>query len=106
MLAAVLVVHLAALWAGLFLARILGLPRPDQIAVAFAGSQKTLMVGLIVAISLQTTILPMVAYQVLQLLADTLIADRLLPARSTKLEKTGGIDPATRLPPRYLEEAH
>ena len=47
--------------------------------MAFAGSQKTLMVGLMVAITLETTILPMVAYQVLQLVVDTLVADRLAP---------------------------
>ncbi|MDP7304159.1 MAG: bile acid:sodium symporter, partial [Pirellulaceae bacterium] len=48
----------------------------DQIAVAFASSQKTLMVGLLMAMSLQVSILPMVTYHVMQLLIDTLIADR------------------------------
>lgn len=77
MLAAVLALHLAAMWIGARLARIFQMPRGDQIAVAFAGSQKTLMVGLVVAISTQTTILPIVAYQVLQLIVDTVIADRM-----------------------------
>ena len=45
-------------------------------AVAFAGSQKTLMVGLLMAISLQVSILPMVAYHISQLFIDTLIAER------------------------------
>jgi len=76
MLAAVLVVHVSMLGAGVLLARWCGFSWPDQIAVGFAGSQKTLMVGLLVAISLQVTILPMVAYHVSQLFVDTLIADR------------------------------
>jgi sodium/bile acid cotransporter 7 len=76
MIALVSAVHVAALVAGLLLARIIGLCRPEQIAVAFAGSQKTLMVGLFVATSLGVTILPMVAYHVCQLVIDTLVADR------------------------------
>ena len=76
MLAAVLVVHLGMFWVALRLAQLFGFSREDQIAVGFAGSQKTLMVGLLVAVSLQITILPMVAYHVGQLLVDTLIADR------------------------------
>jgi sodium/bile acid cotransporter 7 len=44
--------------------------------VAFAGSQKTLMVGLQVSMELGVSILPMVAYHVSQLIVDTLIADR------------------------------
>jgi len=76
MIALVSAIHLAALGAGLLLARATGLRRPNQIAVAFAGSQKTLMVGLFVATSLGATILPMVAYHVCQLVIDTLVADR------------------------------
>lgn len=76
MLAAVAVVHLAMLWAGVELAKRCGFSREDQIAVGFAGSQKTLLVGLLVAVSLQITILPMVTYHVFQLVADTVIADR------------------------------
>jgi sodium/bile acid cotransporter 7 len=68
-------VHLVSLCAGLWSARGLGWSRADQIAVAIAGSQKTLMVGLVVANALRVTILPMVAYQVLQLILDTFIAD-------------------------------
>jgi sodium/bile acid cotransporter 7 len=75
-LTAVVVVHVSMLWTGLLLARFSRFSRADQIAVAFAGSQKTLMVGLLVAISLQVTILPMVVYHVSQLFIDTLIADR------------------------------
>ena len=50
---------------------------PDSIAVAFAGSQKTLMVGAYVALAVgPLAILPMVAYHAVQLFVDTLIADR------------------------------
>ncbi|MBI2479253.1 MAG: bile acid:sodium symporter, partial [Planctomycetia bacterium] len=76
MLAAVCLVHTVMLWVGVLLARLARFSREDQIAVAFAGSQKTLMVGLLMAISLQVSILPMVAYHVSQLFIDTLIADR------------------------------
>ena len=76
MLAAVCLVHTVMLWVGLVLAKLARFSREDQIAVAFAGSQKTLMVGLLMAISLKVSILPMVAYHVSQLFIDTLIADR------------------------------
>ena len=76
MLAAVCLVHTVMLWVGVWLAKLARFSREDQIAVAFAGSQKTLMVGLLMAISLQVSILPMVAYHVSQLFIDTLIADR------------------------------
>jgi sodium/bile acid cotransporter 7 len=75
-LTAVVFVHVSMLWFGVFLAKCSRFSREDQIAVAFAGSQKTLMVGLLVAISLQVSILPMIAYHVSQLFVDTLIADR------------------------------
>jgi sodium/bile acid cotransporter 7 len=76
MIVLVSAVHLSTLSAGFVLAKVTGLQRPEQIAVAFAGSQKTLMVGLFVATSLGVTILPMVAFHVCQLLIDTLVADR------------------------------
>jgi sodium/bile acid cotransporter 7 len=76
MLAAVCFVHTAMLWVGVLLAKLARFSREDQIAVAFAGSQKTLMVGLLMAISLQVSILPMVAFHISQLFIDTLIADR------------------------------
>jgi sodium/bile acid cotransporter 7 len=84
MIVLVCTVHVVALTAGLVLARVTGLRRPDRIAVAFAGSQKTLMVGLFVATSLEVTILPMVGYHVSQLLIDTLVADRM---RATTADK-------------------
>jgi sodium/bile acid cotransporter 7 len=70
-------VHLTALWVGLRSSQTLGFTWPDSIAVAFAGSQKTLMVGAYVASAVgPLAILPMVAYHAVQLFTDTLIADR------------------------------
>ncbi len=72
---AVCTVHTVMLVAGVWLARLFRFSREDQIAIAFASSQKTLMVGLLMAMSLQVSILPMITYHVMQLLIDTLIAD-------------------------------
>jgi sodium/bile acid cotransporter 7 len=81
-IAAVLVVHLSAFVAGQSLGRLLHLPREDWIAVGFAGSQKTLLIGLGIAIGYTDVfgplaVLPMVVYHAAQLLVDTVIADRL-----------------------------
>lgn len=76
MLAAVCLVHVTMLYTGVGIAKLLRFTREDRIAVAFAGSQKTLTVGLLVAMSLGVSILPMVWYHVSQLFIDTLIADR------------------------------
>ena len=72
-------VHLVVFYIGLRLASWFGFARPQRIAVGIAGSQKTLMVGLDIAISYfgGLAILPMVAYHFIQLTADTVIADRL-----------------------------
>lgn len=75
MLVAVCTVHTTMLVVSVWLARLFRFSREDQIAVAFASSQKTLMVGLLMAMSLQVSILPMITYHVMQLLIDTLIAD-------------------------------
>lgn len=76
MIAAVLVVHLTLLFVGLTLARTLGMDHADRAAVAIAGSQKTLMVGIYVALEFgPLAILPMIAYHASQLLVDTVIAD-------------------------------
>ncbi len=70
-------IHLIAWRIGYSTAGAIGFARADQLAVAFAGSQKTLMVGLAIAIEYSgLAILPMLAYHVLQLLIDTLLADR------------------------------
>ena len=78
MVMAVLLLHLSILYFGRFAAASLGFSRQDQVAVAIGGSQKTLMVGLYVAIHYfgGLTMLPMVAYHVGQLVFDTVIADR------------------------------
>jgi sodium/bile acid cotransporter 7 len=76
MTAATLGLHLGMLACGIALAAGLRLPREDRIAVGISGSQKTLMVGLQVALACQILILPMVVYHVGQLIVDTVIADR------------------------------
>lgn len=70
-----LAVHAVVLVLGVAIAKSIGLSKGEQIAVAFSGSQKTLMVALSVAASLGVTIIPLVAYHSLQLFIDTLIAD-------------------------------
>jgi len=74
--ATVLCLHVTMLFVGTGLTRLMRLSREDAIAVGFAGSQKSCMVGLEVCAQLGVTVLPMVAYHVGQLLADTVIADR------------------------------
>jgi solute carrier family 10 (sodium/bile acid cotransporter), member 7 len=70
-------IHLAAWALGYWAARRVGLPEEDQPAVAFAGSQKTLMIGLAIALDFGgLAVLPMMAYHIEQLLIDTLLADR------------------------------
>jgi sodium/bile acid cotransporter 7 len=81
MIAVVLCIHVATLSVGIRLARWMRLSRGDSIAVGIAGSQKTVMVGLEVSAQLGVTFLPMVAFHVGQLLADTAIADRLQQRR-------------------------
>lgn len=77
MLLLVAVVHTVAWFLGYWSAARLGMATEEQLAVAFAGSQKTLMVGLAIALSFGgLTILPMLAYHIEQLIIDTLLADR------------------------------
>lgn len=76
--AAILVsVHVTVFWLGIFTTRIIGLPRPKQIAVGFSGSQKTLMIGLSTAVNLGFNIIPIVMYHSLQLIIDAIFAERL-----------------------------
>jgi sodium/bile acid cotransporter 7 len=73
---AVTAVHVTLLALGLGLSRLLRFDRADAIAVAFSGSQKTLMVGAYIALAVgPLAILPMVAYHAAQLIVDTLVAD-------------------------------
>jgi sodium/bile acid cotransporter 7 len=73
----VLALHLLAFWVGWYAGAGLGFSRPDRIAIGFAGSQKTLMVGLHLALSIGggLVLMPIITYHVLQLVADTLIVD-------------------------------
>ena len=86
------VVHLASLglaWSG---ARFLQMSRTDTIAVAFAGSQKTLPISLFMATQpiilhadLPLVVFPLLAFHAGQLLLDAMLADRWarsLPAQS------------------------
>lgn len=73
-------VHLAGAASGFGLAGALGLPRAERIAVLFAGSQKTLFVGVYLAAEHfpgdPLALLPVTAYHVVQLVLDTLLANR------------------------------
>jgi solute carrier family 10 (sodium/bile acid cotransporter), member 7 len=76
MVLAVTAVHVALLSLGFVASRILRFERGDAIAVAFSGSQKTLMIGAYIAMAVGAlAILPMVAYHAAQLIIDTLVAD-------------------------------
>ena len=68
--------HLALFFLGIFAGRASGQSPENEIAIGFSGSQKTLMVGLSIAVSMGLNIIPIVAYHALQLIIDTLIADR------------------------------
>jgi sodium/bile acid cotransporter 7 len=67
--------HMFVLVAGYWLAGVAEFPRPERIAVAFSGSQKTLMIGLLVCIQLGVSLVPMVLYHAVQLILDTFVAD-------------------------------
>jgi sodium/bile acid cotransporter 7 len=86
--------HLAALAGGLWSARALGFDRPSQIAVAFAGSQKTLPVALLVFDThfrqdYPLAVLPLMFYHVGQLVVDTFIADGLAARQRSKPIEAG-----------------
>lgn len=70
-----LVIHLTALGLGVWFARLTKIPPAQAIGVGFAGSQKTLMIGINLAIDYGVSILPMISYHVSQLLVDAFIAD-------------------------------
>jgi solute carrier family 10 (sodium/bile acid cotransporter), member 7 len=78
-LAVCLGTHLLALTAGFWSGRLLGLDRPRRIAVAFAGSQKTLPVSLylfdVYFRSYPLAVVPIAFYHIGQLILDTFIAD-------------------------------
>ncbi len=79
------VVHTAAWWIGFKTAGRFGMAPGEQLAVAFAGSQKTLMVGLAIALPFGgLTVLPMLVYHLEQLFIDTLLADRFRVSSAAK----------------------
>jgi solute carrier family 10 (sodium/bile acid cotransporter), member 7 len=63
--------HLAMVALGWNLSKLFRFDREKTVAVSIAGSQKTLMVGLQLSIDCGVSILPMVAYHVMQLIADS-----------------------------------
>ncbi len=91
----VIAVHMITLYAGLWWCRMLRVSRADQIAVAFAGSQKTLPVGLLISETLSRqaglsfAVFPMLMYHASQLFLDTIIADKFAAdEQASKNEKT------------------
>lgn len=82
--------HLAALAFGLWSSRALGFDRPNQIAVAFSSSQKTLPVALYLfdhyfKADYPLAVVPLVFYHVGQLIVDTFIADALATQQGSGL---------------------
>lgn len=69
------VIHLISMVFAWYLAAATRVERPQQIGAAISGSQKTLMIGLKMALDCGVSIIPMVAFHVGQLLLDTFIAD-------------------------------
>ncbi len=84
--------HLLGLAVGLWSSRGLKFDRPNQIAVAFAGSQKTLPVALLLLDryfkDYPLAVVPLICYHVGQLIADTFIADWLAGQESRQVELT------------------
>jgi sodium/bile acid cotransporter 7 len=76
-LAVVLFVHIVVFWLGIAIGGWIKLSREDALAVGFAGSQKTLMIGLLICLDLGVLVIPIVLYHVSQLIVDTLFADHL-----------------------------
>jgi sodium/bile acid cotransporter 7 len=83
-------VHLISFAIAVVVSRRLGHRRPLQIAVGIAGSQKTLMVGLQIALDCGVSVLPMIIYHVSQLMVDTAIVQHWakgnLPADGDKMK--------------------
>lgn len=79
MLGSVVVIHTVMLFVGLGLGWLFRFHWPERIAIGISGSQKTLAIGLYVALQYfhGLAMLPMVCYHISQLLIDTVIADQL-----------------------------
>ena len=80
--------HLVAMAVAFFGAKFLGIAEVDRRAVAFAGSQKTLPIGVLLAgelgraAGIPFAVFPMLMYHASQLFIDTAIADRMAAADS------------------------
>ncbi len=83
LLVVLLGLNLIAFFAGKWSASWLSFTDEDAVGVGFAGSQKTLMVGLQVAFLLGggVVIIPMVLYHALQLIVGTVLADQIANRR-------------------------
>ncbi|HUG90331.1 MAG TPA: bile acid:sodium symporter [Planctomycetaceae bacterium] len=79
--------HVAAMWIAVTGSRLFGFAPRDRIAVAFAASQKTLPIGVLVAtdaamfgnpaLNVPWAMFPILMYHVSQLFIDTVVADRM-----------------------------
>lgn len=108
-----MVIHLAAMGIGWRAGHLLGFDRGDNIAIAFAGSQKTLPIGLLIATDpsmagVPFAVFPMLMYHASQLFLDTAIADRMAlqtpaqarqPLSAAALEESEPPREKTGLPP-------
>ena len=72
----VITIHLMAFVVGNYFAKMARLPMADRIAVAISGSQKTLVIGLSMAIGLGVSIIPLLMYHTFQLLIDSVIVEK------------------------------
>lgn len=75
LLSAIFGIHLFLFAVGLGTSGILGMDSRERRAVAISGSQKTLMVGAEMGLSLGLSVLPLLIYHLFQLFADTFLAD-------------------------------
>jgi sodium/bile acid cotransporter 7 len=95
---ATVAVHVSALGAGWYGSGALGFRREDRIAVAIAGSQKTLMIGLDLAATFGFSILPMITYHAGQLILDTLFVERLVATASRSAHDPGSVSETESVP--------
>lgn len=88
--------HLMAMQVAVWISRLMGMSDFDRPAIAFASSQKTLPIGVMLARELATAanvpfaVFPMLMFHASQLIIDTAIANRM--SHSTKAVPDGGAD--------------
>lgn len=90
------VLHVIGLILGAVGGKWIGYPRADRIAAAFAASQKTLPIGILIArdpallgrLGLPFAVFPMLMYHVTQLVIDTIIVEVIKPEAVNQLEDT------------------